>query len=254
MIDIHSHILYGVDDGPETIELSHALLRNAVQEGITEIVSTSHVLHPQYNCPSEAVLEQVQALQNWCKEENVPITIHTGHEVRIHEDLAALLDEKKVLPLGNSNYVLIELPSDTVPTYTKPLIIQLQERGYRPIIAHPERNRAIIENPRKLKDLVNHGALTQVTGGSLTGFFGKTVQKSALELIDLNLIHTYGSDVHHIERRPFYYDAGLSVLEKRKQGDLVEVLLENNERVLRNERLILFEPKKTKTKKWWQLF
>ena len=254
MVDIHSHILFGVDDGPETLEQSIVLLENAVKEGITDIIATSHVLHPSYEVSAEMAVKQVQQFQVMIKEQSIPIMIHTGHEIRINERMLQLLQEKKLLPLAGSNYILVELPSNSVPVFTKPLLIQLQELGYKPIIAHPERNKAIAENPTKLKDLIQNGALAQVTAGSIGGNFGKTIQKVSMSLIEANLIHTYGSDVHNANNRPYLFDKGLTYLEKNKMADVVDVFLENNARILTNDPMIMFEPQNVSSKKWWSVF
>lgn len=254
MIDIHSHILYGVDDGPENIQQSLELLEKAVKEGITDIIATSHVLHPRFEVSAQTMIQQVSELQQRVQQEGLQITIHTGHEIRIDERMPQLFLEKKLLPLANSNYILVELPANSVPVFTKPLLFQLQELGYIPIIAHPERNKAIAENPRRLKDLIQNGALAQVTAGSVAGHFGKAVQQVSLSLIESNLVHTYGSDVHHVKNRPFLFDQGLNYLEKNKLADVVDVLLENNARILSNERMILFEPQTVSSKKWWKIF
>lgn len=254
MIDIHSHILFGVDDGPETFEQSMELLQNAVREGITDIIATSHVLHPLYEASLETTLQQVQQLQEMMKQQRIPINIHTGHEIRINERMPQLFQENKLLPLASSSYILVELPSNSVPLFTKPLLLQLQDLGYTPIIAHPERNKAVAENPNKLKELILNGALTQVTAGSVAGHFGKTIQKVAMSLIEANLIHTYGSDVHNANNRPFLFDKGLTYLEKNKLADVVDVLLENNARILTNDQMIIFEPQIVNSKKWWKVF
>ena len=254
MIDIHSHILFGVDDGPETFEQSIALFEKAVGEGITDIIATSHVLHPSYEASVETTLKQVHQLQEILKQNGIPITIHTGHEIRINEQMPQLFGEKKLLPLAGSDYILVELPSNTVPIFTKPLLLQLQELGYTPIIAHPERNKAIAENPRRLKDLIQNGALAQVTAGSVTGHFGKTIQKVSMNLIEANLVHTYGSDVHNLDNRPYLFDKGLTYLEKNKMADVVDVFLENNARIITNDQMIMFEPQNVRRKKWWSIF
>ena len=143
MIDIHSHILYGVDDGPKSVEEALDMLEQAVEEGITEIISTSHSFHPQYNVLSSVVTQQVTSLQQHINELQIPLQIHCGQEVRLVENIISLLENGEILTLANSNYLLLELPSSTVPNYTKRIINQLQVRGITPIIAHPERNKAI---------------------------------------------------------------------------------------------------------------
>ena len=251
MIDMHSHILFGVDDGPTALQQTLEMLQQASYEGITEIIATSHSFHPLYNVLPEKVLEQIAIIQQQVDKKNIPLKIHAGQEVRLVEDIVSLLETKKVLTLANSKYMLLELPSSTIPIFTKRLIIDLQEKGITPIIAHPERNKAIAERPSKLEELVREGAMAQITAGSLAGHFGKSVQKLSLDLVKANLIHTYGSDVHNLTTRPFLFDAGLDYLEKKKQLDTVDVLLENNARIIENRKFIVYEPQEVASKKWW---
>ncbi|MEK3765069.1 tyrosine-protein phosphatase [Solibacillus sp. FSL K6-4121] len=251
MIDMHSHILFGVDDGPKALQETLDMMQKAVDEGITEIVATSHSFHPQYNVSHEKVMEQITIIQQQVNKQNIPLKIHAGHEVRLVENIITLLENKEILTLANSKYMLLELPSSTVPVFTKRIIIALQEKGITPIIAHPERNKAIAERPSKLEELVREGAMAQITAGSLAGHFGKSIQKLSLDLVKANLVHTYGSDVHNLSTRPFLFEAGLDYLEKKKQLDAVDVLLENNARIIENRNFIVYEPQEMTSKKWW---
>ena len=254
LIDIHSHILFGVDDGPKTMEQSLEMLMQAEKEGITDILATSHVCHPQYHVHSANVLQQVPQLQRTLDDQGIKLKIHAGHEVRMTNDLLEKLEIKEVLPLANSHFLLLELPSSNVPIYTKDMIVLLKSRGITPIIAHPERNKAIAEKPSRLERLIREGAVAQITAGSLAGHFGKAVQKLSLDLVRANLVHTYGSDAHNLTTRPFLYDAGLTYLEKKKELDAVDLLLENNARIIENKPFILLEPEELVEKKWWQFF
>ena len=242
MIDMHTHILFNVDDGPKTEEESIKMLRQAVKEGITEIISTSHALHPYYDVSYLTVETYLEHLRKLIEQNEIPLKLHSGHEIRLNDKLDNLLDHKQLHVLANSNYVLIELPSSMVPAYTKDIIIKLKSSGYTPIIAHPERNRAIAEQPRKLEQLIREGAFAQITAGSLTGHFGKNVQKLSLELVRANYVHTYGSDAHNLTTRPYLFQEGLSYLEKKKELDAVDIFLENNNRVISNQPIIMLEP------------
>ena len=254
MLDMHSHLLYGVDDGPKTMEQSIEMLKQAQKEGITDIIATSHVCHPQYHVTSTQVVQQVQQLQQTIDQLGIALTIHTGHEVRMTDRLLDMLEKKEVLPLGNSHYVLLELPSSNVPKYTKDLIVLLKAQGMTPIIAHPERNKAIAEKPERLERLIREGAVAQITAGSLAGHFGQSIQALSLDLVKANLVHTYGSDAHNLTTRPFLYDEGLCYLEKKKQLDAVDLLLENNARIIEDKSFIVYEPESIAKKKWWQFF
>ncbi|MDN4495153.1 tyrosine-protein phosphatase [Ureibacillus aquaedulcis] len=254
MIDMHSHILWNVDDGPKTLEESLALLEQAEKEGITDMISTSHSQHPQFDAKLEIVNEQIPQLQQELAKREITLTLHRGHEVRLTENLISLLQTGQVHTLANSSYLLLELPSSHVPNYTKSIIEALLIEGITPIIAHPERNKGISEKPARLERLIRQGAVAQITAGSLAGHFGKSVQKLSLELVRANLVHTYGSDVHNLSSRPFLFEEGLRFLEKKKEIDSINMLLHNNRRILENERFILFEPEEIKEKKWWKLF
>lgn len=254
MIDIHSHLLFGVDDGPVTIEETMSIIKKAAEEGITDMISTSHAYSPQYNVSLEEVNSKIRLLTDTVLAAGYPVNLHTGHEVRIHEHLVENIKNGKILTLAKSRYLLLELPSHSVPAYTISIIEALLAEGIVPIIAHPERNRGISEKPERLERLVRHGALSQVTAGSLAGHFGKNIQKLSLQLIDANLVHTYGSDVHNMQNRPLLFNEGLNYLEKKGYEDLVDLFLENNACILSNDHMNLLEPSTPVAKKWWKLF
>ena len=254
MIDTHSHILPGLDDGAETMEQTKHLLKTAIEEQITGIIATPHAFHPNFRTDLAAVNTQLQAVRQMAQEEGLEISIYSGQECRLSENLPELLGKGQALTMADSQYVLLELPSSGIPAYTIPIIQQLISLGYVPVIAHAERNQGIIQKPDRLKRLILHGAMAQVTAGSLAGSFGKSIQKTALQLIDANLIHVYGSDVHNMNVRPFHYQAGLQFLEKKKRHQIIDILLENNERVIADEGLYVLEPQDISNAKWWNIF
>ncbi|QUG40584.1 capsular biosynthesis protein [Psychrobacillus sp. INOP01] len=254
MIDIHSHILYGLDDGPSQLEETIQMFEQALKEGITEIVSTSHAFHPQFNASAAIVTEQIELLKQTIEERQMPLKLHIGHEVRLKDNLVELLQENKIHTLAASKYLLLELPSSGIPNYTVDIIHQLLSEDILPIIAHPERNKAIADKPARLEKLINHGAVAQITAGSLAGHFGRGIQKLSLELVDANLVHIYGSDVHNLKKRPFKFDAGLRYLEKHKRLDAVDIFLENNARIVGNQEIIILEPEELGKQKWWNIF
>ena len=253
MIDIHSHLLFGVDDGPETVEGAMRMIEEAASEGITQLVVTPHAYSPQYHVPVPEVESQVRMLQDVINAADIDLTLSTGQEVRIHEYIITNLLNKNILTIANSRYLLLELPTQHVPAYTIPIIQNLISEGVVPIIAHPERNKGIAEKPERLERLVRHGALAQVTAGSVAGHFGKNVQKLSIQLIEANLIHAYGSDAHNTDNRPFLFNKGLEVLEKKMDTDTVDMLLLNNQQIIQNKLLAIYEPEIPVTRKWWQL-
>lgn len=254
LIDIHTHILFDVDDGPETEEESLQMLKQAVQEGITEIISTSHALNPRFDVSFSIVETKLKHLRKLIAQYELPLTLQSGQEIRLNDQLVHLLDHKQLHVLANSNYVLLEFPSCMVPLYTKDMILALKSSGYTPIIAHPERNRAIAEQPKRLEQLIREGALAQMTAGSLVGHFGKAVQKLSLELVRANYVHVYGSDAHNLTTRPFLFQEGLAYLEKKKELDTVDIFLENNRRIINNQPIIMLEPADIRSESWWRFF
>lgn len=253
MIDMHTHLLYGVDDGPQTIEGTIQMVKAAVEEGITDLIVTPHAYNPKYNVERDVIYRQINELTDIVKQLAYPLRLHTGHEIHLHEHLVENILSGEVITLAKSRYVLLELPFYTVPAYTFQIIQILIANGYTPIIAHPEKNRAIAEKPEVLKKLIHQGALAQITAGSVTGHFGRHVQKTALQFVQANLIHCYGSDAHNVSSRPFLFSKGLNILEKKVYPELVDILLENNRRILQDETLTILEPENILPKKWWSL-
>lgn len=253
MIDMHTHILYGVDDGPQTIEGTLQMLKAAVEEGITDLIVTPHAYHPKYTVKRDAIHRQINELIDSVKQLGYPLRLHSGQEIHLHEHLVENLLSGEAMTLAKSRYLLLELPFYTVPAYTFQIIQTLIENGYTPIIAHPEKNRAIAENPNILNRLILQGAHAQITAGSLTGHFGRHIQKTAMQLVQANLIHCYGSDAHNVSSRPFEYSKGLIMLEKKVHYELITVLLENNRRILNDEAFTILEPANIMPKKWWGL-
>lgn len=197
MIDIHSHILPGVDDGPQTLEESLRILKKAADEGVKTIVTTPHVL----DGPSENYFQRIRNTFNVIKHalisDKIPIKIVWGAEVFIFHDLAQKIKGNKELTINMANkYILLELPVQEIPPFTEQTVFELLLQGIVPIIAHPERYLEIQKNANKLFDLVQKGVLTQLNSGSLTGRYGKKAQKTAKRLLTNNLIYMIGSDVH----------------------------------------------------------
>ena len=255
MIDIHSHILYGVDDGAKTVQDSLDMAKEAVDQGIQVIYATPHHLNGQFENSAAEVKMAVQLLNELLSNHKIGLEVRVGQEVRINGDLLEHLDSGEILTLGDKGtYILVELPSNDVPAYTGNLLFDLQVEGLKPIIVHPERNSEIVQKPDILFDLVNNGALTQVTAASVAGKFGKTLQKFSLDLIDANLTHFVASDAHNISTRAFWMDDAFSIIEAKLGIDTVYYLKENAQILGSNEMVIGDPPQQIKTKRKFKLF
>ncbi|WP_243293029.1 CpsB/CapC family capsule biosynthesis tyrosine phosphatase [Bacillus sp. FJAT-47783] len=254
MIDLHCHILPDVDDGAKHVTESLEMARKAVEEGITAIVATPHHKHEKYENESNFVIHKVNALQEAIDNEGIPLQIVPGQEVRIYGELLEDYDCHRVIGLNNSRYVLIEFPSNHVPRYSEQLLYEMQTKGITPVIAHPERNSEIMQHPDILYKFVKKGAITQVTAGSLTGRFGKKIQKFSLDLIEARLAHIVASDAHNVKTRGFYVKDAVNVIQQEFGTEAVYYFQENAEYVFRNESIYIEQPERIKRKKFLGIF
>ncbi|WLR41579.1 tyrosine protein phosphatase [Bacillus carboniphilus] len=241
MIDCHCHILPGVDDGAANMEESIAMAKMASKEGIEVIVATPHHQTRHYHNPKEKVSEWVTRLNGVLQQEGVPIKVVPGQEVRLYGELAKDLD-LDIQTLHNSSYVLVEFPSNHVPRYVTELFFELKLKGITPIIAHPERNAEIIQQPDLLFQLIDKGALAQLTNASIIGDFGRKIQKFSLQLLEHGQAHIVASDAHNLTNRPFYTREALHVIEKKLGQDMVFYFTENAQLLIANKTIDRIRP------------
>jgi protein-tyrosine phosphatase len=255
MIDIHCHILPDVDDGAKTMEDSIEMAKAAVADGITTIIATPHHQNGRYINDKSRIIERVQTLNEVLTKQNIPLTILPGQEPRIYGELVQDYEKGEVLTLNNGNkYVMVEFPSSQVPRYAEQLLFDIQLQGLHPIIVHPERNAQIMEQPDVLYNLVKKGALTQVTASSLTGHFGKKIQKFSQQLIEVNLTHFIASDAHNTSGRTFRLSEAYDIIEKQYGVDMMYFFTENAEYLVKGQMVDRGEPEKVKRKKFLGIF
>ncbi len=201
MIDLHCHVLPGIDDGPPDMDGSLALARSARAAGIKTIVATPHV-NWKYRNNAATISVALRSLNAALTTAGIDLEVHAGAEVAL--TLAAEMepDELSVLGLGGGRWLLIECPFTPAATGFDTVLLTLQNRGHRILLAHPERCPAFHRDPRMLSMLVNTGMLTSLTAGSLVGGFGRTVQRFARTLLADGLVHNVASDAHDQLRRP----------------------------------------------------
>ncbi len=205
MVDMHSHILPGVDDGAGSLEQAFELLRAAVEDGVTIQILTPH-LHPQrYRNTRQSLEQQFLEFQFAVMRADIPIELYLAAEVRICHDLMQLVDDDQIPWLGEKEgqrTFLLEFPQNSIPVGTDNLIHWLRRRDVLPIIAHPERNQVFLKYPDKLRALTDMGCLLQVTARSLTGGFGQRARRMASQLIQDGLADLIASDCHNLQYRP----------------------------------------------------
>jgi len=254
LIDIHSHILPGVDDGASAMEEAVNMARLALDEGITKIIATPHHQNGIFFNKKQDILKGVKELNHILRSKDIPLEVFPGQETRIYGELLNDFENGDILSLNHTNYLFVELPSGYVPRYTEQLLFEIQLKGLTPIIVHPERNAEIVKNPDKLLTLVKKGALTQLTASSLTGHFGKTTQKFSMQLIEANSAHFIASDVHNTSTRSFRMRESISTVHKEFGSQVVYYFQENAELLLQGQTVYRQEPSKIKYKKFLGLF
>lgn len=205
MIDLHCHILPGVDDGAQTLEDSLAMAEQAVEQGITHILCTPHHNNGKYNNPKKKVLSLVASLQKEFEKRNLPLMLLAGQEVRITGDLIEAIQRDEILFSDSEDtYLLIEFPTLEVPLYTEKIFFELLKLEKIPVIVHPERNAYFRKDPNRLIPFLEMGCFAQLTAPSYIGRFGKDIQKTAKKMVKHNLVQMVASDAHGNKRRPFY--------------------------------------------------
>lgn len=256
MIDIHSHILPGIDDGAVTEEDSIAMAKAATEQGITEIVATPHHKNRTYDNYKTDIKKHVSVLNELLESQQIPLTVLPGQEVRIYGEVVEDFEKGDIQTINDSKYILIEFPSDSVPLYTEQLFYDLQVAGLRPVIAHPERNRELLRNHTKMYELIRGGALAQLTAASVVGKFGKIIEQYSHQLIEANLAHFIASDAHNTTTRGFVLHEALELVKKNYGVETYYMFIENSNLLIDNMNVNRFEPTqiRTKRKKLFGLF
>jgi len=254
MIDIHSHILPGIDDGAKTVEDSLEMAKLAVEEGVHTIIATPHHKNSKYINRKLELLPKVEELNRHLQEANILLTVLPGQETAINGDLLEDYQNGEILPLNQTQYLFVELPSSHVPRYTKKLLFDLQLKGLIPIIVHPERNQEIHERPEKLYELIEKGALAQLTAGSLCGKFGKKIKSFSEQLIEANLVHFIASDAHNVGSRAFHMSNAFDIVRSKYGLDYNDMFIENAELMVEGLNVYKEMPQPIKKKKFLGIF
>jgi len=215
MIDLHSHLLYSVDDGAASLEESLALARIAVADGIHTAVLTPHIHPGRYKNKRSSLLSKVLRFQGELESAGIPLLLRLGGEVRLSVESLELLIEGEVPFLGTVDgyrIVLLEFPHQLIPVGSQQFIEKLLSMKIRPLIAHPERNKAVMAQPERIRIFVDSGCWLQLTAGSVAGRFGEHSKQTADWLIRNDLVHVLASDAHNAEHRPPILSEGRNAL------------------------------------------
>ncbi len=236
MIDIHSHIIPNVDDGARSVEETFNILKEAQEAGFTDVILTSHFLLNYYETNAQELIFWKEKLQEVLKKQGTKINLHSGMEIYITNQMEELLENKKILTLANSRYMLIELPLATNVKYFDYVVYYLEAKGIRPIIAHPERYKCVQKDPDIVEEYIEKGCLIQCNYGSIVNLYGREAEKTIKTLLKKNQVHFLGSDVH---RENGTYLIILDAIKKiRKiigENKINELTTINPKKILQNE-------------------
>ena len=202
MIDLHTHLLWDWDDGPDDRRQALEMARIAERDGIKVIALTPHVYRlTRHNGDLGILRQRMIEFHDAMAEAGVEIEFHWGAEVAVHAELVRTVERYR-FTLDSTSYVFIEFPSDLVPPGSSNMVYSLMSKGFVPIISHPERNKGFVSHPELLYEFISMGCAAQVTAMSLTGEFGKETRNAAGLFLAHNLVHIIASDAHTPDARP----------------------------------------------------
>jgi protein-tyrosine phosphatase len=228
MIDLHCHFLPGIDDGPETLEQALDLARAAVADGVTHSVLTSHVHPGRYPNQRKNLEIAVAAFSAAIAQAGIALNVRMGAEARLCAELIDLLAHQQVPFLGEVDgyqIALLEFPHQLIPVGSVQFIKNLLKLKIRPLIAHPERNKSVINNHLKLTEFVEAGCWLQLTAGSLVGRFGPQAQQTGFKIIDEGWNCLLATDAHNLSSRPPLLSEGRDAVAVRYGIELAQSMV-----------------------------
>lgn len=201
LCDLHTHLLPGMDDGAPTMEYALQMLRNAAASDVELLAVTPHCNRPceMHNYLDDSLLDRFLQLQQAAKD--IPVRLVLGSEALVDELLPQLLRQKKIPTINGSRYLLTEFPADATPGFFQNMLQSILEIGYIPLVAHPERYISVCQMPQIVVPWLDMGCHLQLTGGSILGEYGKTVQRTAVYLLQQDLVACVASDAHGLHHR-----------------------------------------------------
>jgi protein-tyrosine phosphatase len=241
MIDMHAHLLPGVDDGPSDWDEALAMLEAGRRDGIRGAVCTSHVLDRFDAAVETKFAAAFSELRRRASLRGIDMELWLGAEIHVNVSFDAVPPAATLA--GGGKYLLLELPLNDIPNNADDRLFDLCLKGYHPILAHPERNSVLMQKPELVYSLVQRGVLTQVNAGSLTGDFGYRIRKAAESFVDRGLVHFIGSDCHNLRTRTMTLSAAARAVARRAGAEAAADLTSGNAlRALRGESLPASEP------------
>ncbi|MBE6949433.1 MAG: tyrosine protein phosphatase [Ruminococcaceae bacterium] len=230
MIDIHCHILPGVDDGADTIDDAVRMARMASAGGVRAIIATPHSCVPAFppNIKSVSLLDRFREFSNAVRAAGIPLKVYSGAEILCTRDMPKFLEQGRLLTLASSKYFLMEFYFNSDPNYINSMLKLVSANGLIPVIAHPERYHAVQAFPHLVEEWNERGYVIQINKGSITGQLGYSEQNTARWILSNGLAHVVASDAHGINKRTPRLDGVYRHLEEKLIGGYAELLLKEN--------------------------
>ena len=225
MIDIHSHILYGVDDGSKSWEMTLEMCSRAIRDGITHLVATPHA-NDTYVFDRDLVRDLVVKLANEIGDQ---LAFSVGCDFHLsYDNIEDAISHPHRYTIAAKQYLLVELSEYGIPPHLSDGFFKLQSAGIVPIITHPERNAILQRTPERVLEWVDSGCLVQVTASAVTGFWGPIAKRVAMWLMEHDAVHVLATDAHDVKNRPPILSEGRDAVSKRFGGDFARVLVLDN--------------------------
>jgi len=253
LVDIHSHVIYGVDDGARTLEDSLALVRMAAESGTTDLVATPHA-NPTYPYHRELLKDRLEQIR---KGAGGSIRLYLGCDFYLsYDNIQDAIANPSKYTINEQNYLLVEFSDMLVFRNTGEIFERLQDAGMTPIITHPERNALIRQRLDDLQSWVENGAYVQITAQSLLGTFGRQAREFCGTLLDRNLVHFIASDAHDVERRPPKLDGAYALLKKQYGDSFAETLCVTNPAAVLTGQALEIPDREigAEPRKWYQIW
>jgi protein-tyrosine phosphatase len=235
MIDLHCHLLPGIDDGPDTLEQSLELCKIAVADGITHAIVTPHIHPGRWENNGQTIALHCQALRQHLQDHNIALAIGFAGEVRLTDELMSQVEHDQIPYYGDVDgyhIMLLEFPHGHIIPGSDKLVAWLLERNIRPLIAHPERNKQVMNDVGLLQPFVSAGCWLQVTAGSILGNFGERAQALAEQLLDDNMVTVVASDGHNAGAREPRLKAAFEKISSRYGEDRARQLMLDRPRMI----------------------
>ena len=239
-IDIHSHILYNIDDGSKSIEESINIIKEHIKMGFTDIVVTPHYIeNTKYKSNNKEKKELLEKLKQELKKQNLNINLYLGNEVFINNNIEELINNNEIATINNSRYLLIEFPMNQQPKDLNNIIYELRIKGITPIIAHPERYDYVEKNPDVVYEWIEEGALLQSNYGSIIGIYGSAPQKTIKKLLKKNVISILATDIHYPKNKIYMNIDTIrkKIIKTIGEEKFIELTIINPKKIIENKEI-----------------